>query len=139
MEDHLTKVNNKKIIFPESVRTVVDDLGAMGEKQKLSYQTDWLWVRYQFHKELIWAKAFATHIGSLTNFGEFAVLVYYEVMKHAWNYDRIDLVFDRYFEKSIKEGTRSGRGEGSQHLFEGSSTEIPYKMAESFLKKQPKQ
>ena len=60
-------------------------------------------------------------------------------MKHAWNYDRIDLVFDRYFEKSIKEGTRSGRGEGSQHLFEGSSTEIPYKMAESFLKKQPKQ
>ena len=88
---------------------------------------------------LIWAKAFAKHIGSLTNFGEFAVLVYYEVMKHAWNYDRIDLVFDRYFEKSIKEGTRSGRGEGSQHLFEGSSTEIPYKMAESFLKKQPKQ
>ena len=30
-------------------------------------------------------KAFATHAGSLTNFGEFAVLVYYEVTKHASN------------------------------------------------------
>ena len=32
------------------------------------------------------------------------------------------------------EETRSGRGEGSQYLFEGDSTEIPYKMSESFLK-----
>ena len=32
---------------------------------------------------LIKAKAFATHDGSPTNFGEFAVLVYYEVMKNA--------------------------------------------------------
>ena len=34
---------------------------------------------------LIRAKAFATHSGSLTNFGEFSVLVYYEVMKLASN------------------------------------------------------
>ena len=83
---------------------------------------------------LIRVKVFATHTGSLTNFGEFAVLVYYEVMKHASNYDRTDLVFDRYFEKSVKEGTRSGRGESSQYLFEGDSTGIPPKIAESFLK-----
>ena len=83
---------------------------------------------------LIRAKAFATHAGSLTNFGEFAVLIYYEVMRHASNYDRIDLVFNQYFEKNLKKGTRSGREEGSQYLFEGDSTEIPYKMAESFLK-----
>ena len=70
-------------------------------------------------------KAYATHTGSLTNFGQ---------LKQASNYDRIDLVFDQYFEKSLKEGTRTGRGEGSQYLFEGDSTEIPYKMAESFLK-----
>ena len=55
-------------------------------------------------------------------------------MRHASNYDRIDLVFDQYFEKNLKEGTRSGREEGSQYLFEGDSTEMPYKMAESFLK-----
>lgn len=55
-------------------------------------------------------------------------------MKHASNYHRIDLVFDRYFENSLKDGTRSGRGEGSQYLFEGDTSEIPYKMAEGFLK-----
>ena len=60
---------------------------------------------------LIKAEAFATHTGSLANFGEFSLLVYHEVMKYGTNYDRIDLVFDRYFEKSLKEGTRSRRGE----------------------------
>ena len=82
---------------------------------------------------LIRAKAFATHTSKLADFSEFALLIYYEVMKHASNYDRIDLVFDRYFEKSLKEGTRTGRGEGSHYLFEGDSTEIPFKMADSFL------
>ena len=83
---------------------------------------------------LIRAEASATHADSLTNFGEFAVLVYYEVVKLASHYHRIDLVFDPYFEKILKEGTRSGREKGSQYLFEGDSTEIPYKMTESFLK-----
>ena len=64
-------------------------------------------------------KVFPAHTGSLTNFGEFAVLVYYEVMKLASNYDRADLIFDQYFKKSLKEGTRSGRGEGSQYLLKG--------------------
>ena len=44
------------------------------------------------------------------------------------------MVFDQYFKKSLKERIRFSRGEGSQYLFEGDSTEIPYKMAESFLK-----
>ena len=46
----------------------------------------------------------------------------------------MDFVFDQFFGKNVKEGTRSGRGEGSQYLFEGGFTEIPYKMAEIFLK-----
>ena len=54
-------------------------------------------------------------------------------MKHLSKYDKIDLFFDQYFEKSLKERTRSGRGEGSQYLLEGDSTEIPHKMVESFL------
>ena len=41
---------------------------------------------------LIKAKAFETDDGSPTNFGEFAV--YYEVMKNASNYEKIDLVFN---------------------------------------------
>ena len=83
---------------------------------------------------LIKVKTFATHTGSLASFGDISLLVYYKVMKYGTNYDRIDLVFDRYFEKSLKEGTRSRRGEGSQYLFEGDSTDIPFKMADSFLK-----
>ena len=240
MQDHLTKLSNNKVVVPESVRTVIDDLKAIGEKQSETFIYDRLVVskvpisqKITLNKIEIWnhtdagqlkckvefspsksalkkmnsacehrktmaeqlfghvinnipqtlckdgkngielchgskaeiskrfnsptsmmlphdqegksvilvemaplirAKTFATHTGSLTNFGEFAVLIYYEVMKHASKYDMIDLVFDRYFEKSLKEGTRSGRGEGSQYLFEGDSTEIPYKMAESFLK-----
>ena len=65
---------------------------------------------------LIRAKVFVTRTGSLINFGEFAILVYDEVMKHALNYDRLDLVFDQYFKKSLKERTRSGREESSQYL-----------------------
>ena len=55
-------------------------------------------------------------------------------MKHASNYGSIGLVFDQYFKNILKEGTRSGWGEGSQYLFEGDSTEISYKMANDFLK-----
>ena len=33
MQDHLTKLNDKKIIVPETMRTVIDDSEAMGEKQ----------------------------------------------------------------------------------------------------------
>ena len=46
---------------------------------------------------LIRAKAFATHTGSLTNFVEIAVLVYYQVIKQASNYHRIELVFETIF------------------------------------------
>ena len=55
-------------------------------------------------------------------------------MKRLPKYDKIDLFFDQCFEKSLKERTRSSRGEGSQYLLEGDSIEIPYKMVESFLK-----
>ena len=54
-------------------------------------------------------------------------------MKLGANYQRIGCVFDRYFEKSLKECTRSGRGEGSQYPFERDSTTIPFQKSESFL------
>ena len=43
---------------------------------------------------LIRAKALETHTGSPISFEEFAVLLDYQVMKHALNYDKIDFVFD---------------------------------------------
>ena len=54
-------------------------------------------------------------------------------MKHASNYDRINLVFDQYFEKSLKERTRSDRGEGSQNYYKGILLRLG-DLAESFLK-----
>ena len=43
MQDHITKLNNK-IIAPESVRTVINDLEAMEEKQLETLLFDWLVV-----------------------------------------------------------------------------------------------
>ena len=83
---------------------------------------------------LIKAKAFATHTGSLANFGEFSLLVYYEVMKYGTNYDRIDLVFDGYFEKSLKEGTRSRRGKVHSTCLKGTLPQFLLKWLIVFLK-----
>ena len=71
---------------------------------------------------LIRDKASVTHTGRLANFCGFALLVFYEVIKHASNYDMVNLAFDQYFKKSLKEGKRSSRGEVSQYLFETYST-----------------
>ena len=43
-QDHLTKLNNKKIVVPESVETVIDDLKAMGENQLETFIYDRLVV-----------------------------------------------------------------------------------------------
>ena len=40
MQDHLTKLNNKKVIALEFVRTVIGDLKAMGEKQLATFVSD---------------------------------------------------------------------------------------------------
>ena len=43
-QDHLTKLNNKKIIVSESMRTVIDNLEAAGEKQLETFVSDRLLV-----------------------------------------------------------------------------------------------
>ena len=81
---------------------------------------------------IIRAKAFSS--SGAECFSDFAVLLYYEVMKLASSHERIDVVFDRYFDKSLKEGTRKNRGAGSRFVFEGDETPIPNNMAEGFMK-----
>ena len=44
MQDHLTKLNNKKIIVSESMRTMIDNLEAVGEKQLKTFVSDRLLV-----------------------------------------------------------------------------------------------
>ena len=44
MQDHLTKLNNKKIIVSESMRTMIDNLEAVGETQLETFVSDRLLV-----------------------------------------------------------------------------------------------
>ena len=60
---------------------------------------------------LIKAKAFATHTGSLANFGQFPLLVYCEVMKCGTNYDRIDLVSLIDTSRKVSRKRQDRRGE----------------------------
>ena len=56
---------------------------------------------------IIGAKAFSF---DLQCFSDLAVIIYHEVMQLASGYDRVGAVFDRYCDGSLKEGTRSDRG-----------------------------
>ena len=67
-------------------------------------------------------------------FSDFAVIIYHHVMKLSHGYDRVDLVFDRYFEASLKAGTRNERGTGSMFVFEGDDTPVPNNMEQTFMK-----
>ena len=54
MQDHLTKLNNNKIIVREFMRSVINDFEAMGEKQLANlYLPHWLWGRYNFTKNYL--------------------------------------------------------------------------------------
>ena len=44
MQDHHTKLNNRRIILPESVITVIDDLETTGKKQLKTFVSDRLVV-----------------------------------------------------------------------------------------------
>ena len=68
---------------------------------------------------------------------DFAVIIYNPIIL-SHGYDRVDLVFDRYFEDSLKEGTRNERGTGSMFVFEGDNTPIPNNMEQTFMKKSKK-
>ena len=41
---------------------------------------------------------------------DLAVLLYYQLLRLGSGYDGIDAVFDRYFDRSLKEATRISRG-----------------------------
>ena len=47
---------------------------------------------------------------SVDNFHEFAVVFYNHVVRLAGGFNRLDVVFDRYFSNSLKAQTRKGRG-----------------------------
>ena len=68
-----------------------------------------------------------------STFNEFASIVFQHIMELAKQYNRCDIVAGRYFQGSLKEGTRDKRGsKGSKLLFDG-DTVFPKDFAKSFL------
>ena len=65
-------------------------------------------------------------------FSDLAVVTFYHVKGLTSNFDRVDLVFDQYFEQSLKEDMRKGQGMGLSFVFTGNK-KLPNKMAEGFL------
>ena len=68
------------------------------------------------------------------NFHEFAVVFYNHVVRLAAGFNRLDVVFDRYFNDSLKAQTRKGRGSGGTRVLEISDDiSFPENFQYSFL------
>ena len=65
-------------------------------------------------------------------FSNLAVVIFYHVQSLTFSFDRVDSVFVRYFEQSVKNDTRKGQGMGSRFVFTG-NTKLPNKVSEDFL------
>ena len=67
-------------------------------------------------------------------FYEFAVVVYNHVTRLAQGFSRLDVIFDRYFESSLKAQTRKGRGSGGTRLPEiNDNVPFPENFMRTFL------
>ena len=68
------------------------------------------------------------------SFSDLSVLLYHHIMFLGMEYDRIDLIYDRYFETSLKNDTRKGRGGNGTRFHFTDDTPLPNNMADNFLK-----
>ena len=80
---------------------------------------------------LICAKCFQK--AGMTCFSELAIVLYYETMRLGFDNNRIDIVFDSYFDDSLKELTRKSRSTGTILTFDD-DTHIPQNMIDNFLR-----
>ena len=75
-----------------------------------------------------------SNVTNVACFLDLATLLYFYMQKISADLERIDLVFDRYFQKSLKSETRTGRGSGSRSIFT-SDCSLPKIFSDNFLKK----
>ena len=68
----------------------------------------------------------------MTCFSDLAIVLYYEIMRLGFDYNRINFVFDRCFDDSLK-GTRKSRVTGTILMFDD-DTDIPQDMIDNFLR-----
>lgn len=76
---------------------------------------------------------FRTYDGSSKTFKDFARYLYDIIMKLSNGYSRVDVICDRYFPFSLKNLTRSGRGNGPRIDFDD-TTLVPSRFVDSFMK-----
>ena len=70
---------------------------------------------------------------AMTSFSDLVIVLYYEIMRLWFDYNRINIVFDRYFDDNLKEGTRKSRGTGKILMFDDDA-DIPQDMIDNFLR-----
>ena len=69
----------------------------------------------------------------MTCFSDLGIVLYHEIMRLGLDYNRIDILFDRYFDDSLKEGTRKSWGTGGILMFDD-DTDIPKDMIDNILR-----
>ena len=69
----------------------------------------------------------------MTCFSDLAIVLYYEIMRLGFDYNRIDIVFDCYFDDNLKKGIRKSQGTGTILMF-NDDTDIPRDMINNFLR-----
>ena len=68
-----------------------------------------------------------------STFGEFSTKLMGTINRLSIGYDRVDIICDRYFEDSLKNQTREGRGSGEVMEFD-KNTKFPSDFKDNFLK-----
>ena len=66
-------------------------------------------------------------------FNDLAIVLYNKICSLYGNFQRVDLIFDQYFKKSLEENICDERGIGSRLLFD-ETTKLPSKFHSDFLK-----
>ena len=71
-------------------------------------------------------------LGDISCFSDLATLLFHHIVNLGSTFARVDLIFDRYFEDSLKETTGDKRGKGSRFFFDG-DTPLPKTLGNDFL------
>ena len=69
----------------------------------------------------------------ITCVSDLTIILYYEIMRLGFDYNRIAIIFGCYFDDNLKEGTRKSRGTGTILMFDD-DTVIPQYIIDNFLR-----
>ena len=73
-----------------------------------------------------------SNLGDISCFSDLATLLFHHIVNLGSIFARVDLIFDCYFEDSLKVTTQDERGKGSRFFFDG-DTPLPKTLGNDFL------